>query len=79
MPSHEKLKNSFAAPPDPDAANSPTGSTVADKLTGGRGIPQEQPVATTVGAVITSPDPEMPVVDESKGFEQKPARSGKVR
>ena len=79
MPSHEKLKNSFTAPVDPDAANSPTGSTVADKLTGGRGIPQEQPVAKTVGAVISNGGPVSPVIDESKGFKTMPGRSGKVR
>ncbi len=76
---HQKLKNPFTAPADPDVANSPTGSTVADKLTGGRGIPQEAPAATTVGAVLSDGGTAIPVIDESKGFTTMPGRSGRVR
>jgi len=71
------LKNPMPMPAQPDPANSPTGATIADKLTGGQGIAQEVPQAKTVGAVVNGSGgiaQEGPI----KGFEQKPSRSGKT-
>lgn len=73
------LKNPMPMPAQPDPANSDSGSTVADKLTGGQSIVQEQPQAVTVGAVITGGAPAQSEAAPMKGFETKPGRSGKVR
>ena len=64
-------------PNQPDPANSATGATIADKLSGGQSIAQEQPQAKTVGAVLSGSGG---VAQEGpmKGFETKPGRSGKV-
>lgn len=72
------LKNPMPMPAQPDMANSQSGATVADKLTGGQGLAQEAPMAKTVGQVISGGMGPMPEAD-MKGWEPKPGRSGKVR
>ena len=72
------LKGPMPAPAQPDPANSDSGATVADKLTGGRSLSQEQPKAETVGAVITGGSSAQAEQAPMKGFEQKPGRSGRV-
>lgn len=72
------LKNPMPNPGLSDPANSSTGVSVGPKLSGGQGIPQEQPKAVTVGAVLSggASVAQHPIM---KGFEKKPGRSGLVR
>jgi len=72
-----KQKNPMPMPAQPDPANSQSGATISDKLSGGQGIAQEPATNQTVGAALSGGKG---IAQEGPmhGFEQKPGRSGKV-